>query len=216
MSYILICAVFYLIGSFPTAYILVKLKYGKNISEEGSGNIGARNTFDVTHSKIDGIIVLLTDLLKGFLPVLWFVNYSGFDPELILIPALLLLAGHNFSVWLKFRGGRGLATGAGIFLAVNFSVIIIWLVLYFVLSKLSKNIHIASAAALIILPMTLILMQGLVFRFTNPALRNSEGELTFLFSFCSSVCIIILFRHTEPLLTYFKNKKSNNKNIHKS
>ena len=155
MSFIFICFVFYLIGSLPTAYILVKLKHGKNISEEGSGNIGAMNTYDVTDSKSDGIIVLLIDLLKGFIPVIWFVNYSGYDPEMILIPALFLLAGHNFSIW-----------------------------------------------------------QGLVFQFTNPALKNSESELTFLFSFCSAVCIIILFKHIEPVLTYLKNKKTINNNIH--
>ncbi|MBK9405700.1 MAG: glycerol-3-phosphate acyltransferase [Ignavibacteria bacterium] len=214
MSFIFICFVFYLIGSLPTAYILVKLKHGKNISEEGSGNIGAMNTYDVTNSKSDGIIVLLIDLLKGFIPVIWFVNYSGYDPEMILIPALFLLAGHNFSIWLKFKGGRGLATGAGILLAVNYSLVLIWLMLYFVLYKLSKNVHIASAVALIILPMTLIVLQGLVFQFTNPALKNSESELTFLFSFCSAVCIIILFKHIEPVLTYLKNKKTINNNIH--
>ena len=214
MSFIFICFVFYLIGSLPTAYILVKLKHGKNISEEGSGNIGAMNTYDVTDSKSDGIIVLLIDLLKGFIPVIWFVNYSGYDPEMILIPALFLLAGHNFSIWLKFKGGRGLATGAGILLAVNFSLVVIWLLLYFVLYKLSKNVHIASAVALIILPMTLIVLQGLIFQFTNPALKDSESELTFLFSFCSAVCIIILFKHIEPVLTYLKNKKTINNNIH--
>lgn len=214
MSFIFICLVFYLIGSLPTAYILVKLKHGKNISEEGSGNIGAMNTYDVTKSKSDGIIVLLVDLLKGFIPVIWFVNFSGYDPEMILIPALFLLAGHNFSIWLKLKGGRGLATGAGILLAVNYSIVVIWLLLYFVLYKLSKNVHIASAVALIILPMTLIVLQGLVFQFTNPALKNSESELTFLFSFCSAVCIIILFKHIEPVLTYLKNKKTINNNIH--
>ena len=214
MSFIFICFVFYLIGSLPTAYILVKLKHGKNISEEGSGNIGAMNTYDVTDSKSDGIIVLLIDLLKGFIPVIWFVNYSGYDPEMILIPALFLLAGHNFSIWLKIKGGRGLATGAGMLLAVNYSFVVIWLLLYFVLYKLSKNVHIASAVALIILPMTLIVLQGLVFQFTNPALKDSESELTFLFSFCSAVCIIILIKHIEPVLTYLKNKKTINNNIH--
>lgn len=214
MSYILICAVFYLIGSFPTAYLLVKVKYGKNISNEGTGNIGAMNTFDVTHSKADGIIVLLTDLLKGYLPVFWYIKYSGFDPGMILIPALLLLAGHNYSVWMKFRGGRGLSTGSGILLAVNFLLVIIWLILYFVFNKLSKNVHIASSAALIILPMTLIIFQETVYQFTNPALRNTGNDLNFLFSFCSAVSIIILLRHIEPVLTYLQNKKTNNKNIH--
>ena len=108
------CTVFYLIGSIPTAYILVRLKYNKNLTEEGSGNIGARNTLDVTQSKSDGIIVLLVDLLKGLLPSLFLIMYSELNREEMILPMTLLVAGHNFSVWLKFKGGRGLSTAAGV------------------------------------------------------------------------------------------------------
>ena len=99
-----------MIGSIPTAYILIKIKYGKNLSEEGSGNIGARNTLDVTGSKADGIIVLLADLIKGLVPAFLLITYGDLGKWQLIIPLTLLVAGHNFSVWIKFKGGRGLAT----------------------------------------------------------------------------------------------------------
>lgn len=207
MLYFFVCLIFYLIGSFPTAYLLVKLKYKKSITELGSGNVGARNTFDVTNSKTDGIVVLLIDFLKGALPVLWFLNYSSFEPEQILLPAVLLLAGHNFSIWLKFKGGRGLSTAAGILAVINFTLVIIWLLLYFILYKLIKNVHISTVIALILLPLCLIILQTFILRFDNPAFSGIEDQFRFLFSLISSVCIVILLKHINPILDLMKKKK---------
>lgn len=206
MSLIIISIIFYLIGSFPTAYILVKYKYRKNLTLEGSGNIGARNTFDVTHSKIDGIIVLVIDFLKGLLPVLWFLNYSGLEPDLILIPSIFLLAGHNFSVFLKFKGGRGLATGAGIMVAINFMLVIIWLIFYSVAGIFIKNVHVACVVSLILLPLPVIFFQELIFQFNNPVFSGLNNQFQFLFSFCASICIIILVKHIEPVLELISKK----------
>jgi len=207
MSYFFVCLVFYLIGSFPTAYILVKLKYKKSITELGSGNVGARNTLDVTNSKSDGVIVLLIDFLKGALPVLLYLHYSSFDPELIIIPALMLLAGHNFSIWLKFKGGRGLATASGIMAVINFTLIIIWLTLYFVLNKLIKNVHVSTVIALILLPLTIIIFQPVILKFNNPVFANIEDQFRFLFSFTSAISIVILLKHITPVLDLLKKNK---------
>ena len=207
MSYFFVCLVFYLIGSFPTAYILVKLKYKKSITELGSGNVGARNTLDVTNSKSDGVIVLLIDFLKGALPVLLYLHYSSFDPELIIIPALMLLAGHNFSIWLKFKGGRGLATASGIMAVINFTLIIIWLTLYFVLNKLIKNVHVSTVIALILLPLTFIIFQPVILKFNNPVFANIEDQFRFLFSFTSAISIVILLKHITPVLDLLKKNK---------
>ncbi|MBP9191566.1 MAG: glycerol-3-phosphate acyltransferase, partial [Ignavibacteria bacterium] len=207
MSYFFVCLVFYLIGSFPTAYILVKLKYKKSITELGSGNVGARNTLDVTNSKSDGVIVLLIDFLKGALPVLLYLHYSSFNPELIIIPALMLLAGHNFSIWLKFKGGRGLATASGIMAVINFTLIIIWLTLYFVLNKLIKNVHVSTVIALILLPLTIIIFQPVILKFNNPVFANIEDQFRFLFSFTSAISIVILLKHITPVLDLLKKNK---------
>ncbi|MDQ3022359.1 MAG: glycerol-3-phosphate acyltransferase [Bacteroidota bacterium] len=206
MTLILICIVFYLIGSFPTAYILVKLKHKKELTREGSGNIGARNTFEVTNSKLDGGIVLAADFLKGLIPVLWFFKYAGFEPQLVLFPSLFLLIGHNYSVWLKFKGGRGLATGAGIMIAINFTVVLLWLLLYFIINKIIKNVHVSTVIALILLPVSILLLQDFILGFNNSSLINLENQFQFLFSFISSVCIIILLKHISPILEIVKNK----------
>jgi len=206
MSYFFVCLVFYLIGSFPTAYLLVKLKYKKSITELGSGNVGARNTLDVTNSKSDGVIVLLIDFLKGALPVFWFLYYSSFESRLIILPAVMLLAGHNFSIWLKFKGGRGLATAAGIMAVINFTLIIIWLTLYFVLNKLIKNVHISTVIALILLPLTIIILQPFILKFNNPVFANIEDQFRFLFSFTSAISIVILLKHITPVLDLLKKK----------
>ncbi len=173
----------------------------------GSGNVGARNTLDVTNSKSDGVIVLLIDFLKGALPVLLYLHYSSFNPELIIIPALMLLAGHNFSIWLKFKGGRGLATASGIMAVINFTLIIIWLTLYFVLNKLIKNVHVSTVIALILLPLTIIIFQPVILKFNNPVFANIEDQFRFLFSFTSAISIVILLKHITPVLDLLKKNK---------
>lgn len=209
MTLLLVCVLFYIIGSFPTAYILVKLKHKKILTLEGTGNIGARNTFDVTNSIFDGIVVLVIDFLKGLLPVLWFLNYSGFESGFVLFLALFLLIGHNYSVWLKFKGGRGLATGAGIMVAINFTLVILWLLFYFLLNKVIKNVHVSTVIALILLPLSVIFLQDFILKFNSSSLSYLNNQFQFLFAFCSSVCIIILLKHISPILEIIKLKKTN-------
>ena len=205
VNYILLCIAFYLIGSIPTAYILVKLKYKKNLTLEGTGNIGARNTFDVTNSKFDGIIVLILDFLKGLLPVLWLISSVKIKFGSLVFPILCLIIGHNYSIWLKFKGGRGLSTSAGIMAAVNFTLVILWLVFYFIAKALVKNVHIACVIALIILPLSIFILKDLILRFNNSSILF-EGGTSELFAFTSAVCIIILLKHIQPVLDFLKKR----------
>lgn len=206
MSLIIICVLFYLIGSFPTAYLIVKFRYKKSILNEGTGNAGASNTLDVTHSKVVASIVLITDLLKGLIPVLWFINFSGSDVSYVVFPSLSLIIGHNYSVWLGFKGGRGLATAAGIMLAVNFTLVILWLIYCYIFYKLSKSVHVASSVALILLPLSVIFLQDILLKFNNPELKVIDDQFRFLFSFSASVCIVILFRHISPVIQFLSKK----------
>lgn len=206
MGFVILCIIFYLIGSIPTAYILVKFKHKKNLTIEGTGNIGARNTFDVTNSKLDGVIVLVIDFLKGLVPVYWYLTSSAFEPELVIFPSLLLIIGHNYSIWLKFKGGRGLATAAGLMIIVNFSLVIIWLILYFILNRIIKNVHVSTVMALIILPLSIIFLQSYILKFNYSSLQTLTNQFQFLFSFCSAVCIVILSKHISPILEIFNKK----------
>ncbi len=207
MSYAVVCIVFYLIGSIPAAYIVVKFRYKKDITTEGSGNVGARNTFAVTKSKLDGTIVLAIDFLKGLLPVIWFLSYSDFFPQSILIPAASLVVGHNYSVWLKFKGGRGLATAAGIMIVINYLLVIIWLVTYFIFNLFIKNIHISTVIALLILPLTILVFPEFILKFTTVSVANISGSKIFLAELSAVISVIIMTKHIEPLRELIRNRK---------
>ena len=105
----------YLIGSIPTGLLLGKA-YGVDVRKEGSGNIGATNLYRTVGRKV-GIITLIGDCLKGLLPVV-VVKFSALPPEFAAWVGLAAFCGHVFSVFLKFKGGKGVATALGVFLAL--------------------------------------------------------------------------------------------------
>ncbi|MCX7661631.1 MAG: glycerol-3-phosphate 1-O-acyltransferase PlsY [Candidatus Omnitrophica bacterium] len=134
----------YLIGSIPTAYILGRLFKGVDIRKFGSGNVGATNAFRVLGKKI-GITVLIFDIFKGLFVVLllgdYLVSKLSFNPSLArIILGLTAVAGHIWTVFLKFKGGKGVATSLGVFLGLAlrieglgwtvFLVILSWLVIF--------------------------------------------------------------------------------------
>src|SRR5699024_2387663 len=115
---LLICAILaYLIGSFPTAYLVGKFFFHKNIFDYGSGNVGTTNAYRV-FGKYAGTLVLIIDILKGTLGALMPV-FFGLDHHWVLFVGICAVIGHCFSIFLKFRGGKAVATSAGILLAYN-------------------------------------------------------------------------------------------------
>lgn len=107
----------YLLGSIPTGYLIGKFLKGIDIREYGSGNPGATNVFRVV-GKTAGIMALLLDCLKGYLPVQIFVHSVSQNEWHLAFIGLAAIAGHNWSVFLNFRGGKGVATSLGVFLAL--------------------------------------------------------------------------------------------------
>ena len=139
LTMILLCLTTYLIGSIPFAYLYGKHIKKIDIREHGSKNVGATNALRVLGTKA-GIIVLVLDILKGLLPVIFFSkwigeNYSQFIPVLIGICAIL---GHTFTVFLKFKGGKGVATSAGVVLALDPIVCAIALLLFAIIVAITK------------------------------------------------------------------------------
>lgn len=116
MNYFLALSTAYIFGAFPTGFLLTRWLRGVDIREHGSGNPGATNVFRVV-GKTAGSITLLVDALKGFLPVLFFSRYFSSDLALSGI-ALAAIFGHTWTIFLKFRGGKGVATSLGVFLAL--------------------------------------------------------------------------------------------------
>ncbi len=197
---------FYLIGSIPTAYIYMSVKYGKNILEEGSGNSGAMNVYDVTKSKADGIIVLILDLLKGLVPALVFLWCTSYQPAQLILPATALVLGHNFPVWTRFKGGRGLSTAAGIMLAVNPALVLIWLVVYFAARKVIDNVHSAAAIALISVPTACWFFGKYLTKFSTIPEDTIYYHGDVLFFIALPVCFVALLKHVVPVYNFIKIK----------
>ena len=137
MEILIIAAIAYLMGSIPFGFLLTKIFLKKDIREIGSGNIGATNALR-TGNKIIGFSTLFLDVVKAILPILYAKFYYS---EFIYITSLCTFLGHVFPVWLKFKGGKGVATYVGILFAINvylgFVFIITWLII-FVLSRFSS------------------------------------------------------------------------------
>ena len=136
----------YLMGSIPFGFILTKIFLKKDIREIGSGNIGATNALR-TGNKVIGYSTLILDILKAVVPV---VYVKIFYQDFLYIASLCVFLGHIFPIWLKFKGGKGVATYLGILFAINFYFGIIfilsWLVTFFItkFSSLSSLIGAAS------------------------------------------------------------------------
>jgi glycerol-3-phosphate acyltransferase PlsY len=154
---LLVIATAYLIGSIPTGLLLGKA-YGIDVRKEGSGNIGATNLYRTVGRKV-GIITLIGDCLKGMLPVL-LVKASTFPPELAAWVGLAAFCGHVFSLFLKFKGGKGVATALGVFLALAPVAVTIAIALFAVLLFIWRYVSLGSIAAAAAMPLAVYLLGG--------------------------------------------------------
>ena len=118
MGNIFVVFLVYLSGSIPFGLILTKFFIKKDVRTIGSGNIGATNVLR-TGNRYLAITTLILDILKGYAPIIFIINYF---PHLVELSALVAFLGHVFPVWLKFKGGKGVATYLGILLALSFSL----------------------------------------------------------------------------------------------
>lgn len=170
LSYILTAVGAYLLGSIPFGYLAAKAK-GIDIRTVGSGNIGATNAMRVLGKPI-GITVLLLDALKGFAAVAWMTpeiynwiepHYFGLAPGFALASAatqmkfmvlggVCAVLGHNYTCWLKFKGGKGIATTAGVYLALAPWAVLIALVVFVLALLLTRYVSVGSISGAIALP----------------------------------------------------------------
>lgn len=173
----------YLIGSIPAGYLMAKAVKGIDIRQHGSGNPGATNVFRVA-GPVPGVLTFVVDFLKGLVPVLLAVRYFGNTYELYWILAgLAVLAGNMWSVFMGFKGGKGVATGAGIFFALlpvpaAAAFITFWIVFF-----ITRYVSVASITAAISLP---------VFSFLN-----HQPPAISVFAACAAA--LIIFRHRSNI-----------------
>jgi len=156
MEYLIIALASYLLGSIPFGFILTKIFLKKDIRDIGSGNIGATNALR-TGNKLLGYGTLILDITKAVLPVLYVkFNY----PEYIFITSLCTFLGHVFPIWLKFKGGKGVATYVGILFSINLILGLIFVVSWAFTFLLSKYSSLSSLIASLIIPVYLIIFEN--------------------------------------------------------
>ena len=148
MDLIVICFISYLMGSIPFGFLLTKIFLNKDIRKIGSGNIGATNALR-TGNKIIGICTLIFDILKAIFPILLIKFYF---PEYIYVSSLSVFLGHLFPIWLKFKGGKGVATYVGILFCLNFLIGIIFILTWFLIYFIFKFSSLSSLTASLIIP----------------------------------------------------------------
>lgn len=147
----------YLLGSVPYGYIVGRIR-GLDVRQHGSGNIGASNVMRLLGVPA-GILVLLLDASKGYLGVAM-MRMAGFDmPELLLLAGLCAVVGHTWSVFLRFRGGRGVASSLGVVIALAPTVAGIAFLSWVIVLVLTRYISLASVIAGAVLPIAMILLK---------------------------------------------------------
>lgn len=203
----------YLLGSIPFGYLIVRASGGGDVRRHGSGNIGATNVARVS-GKLSGLLTLALDAAKGSLAVClasWVTGgtITGGNIRWMMVAALLALIGHLFPVWLGFRGGRGVATGAGVFLPVCWQAVVGAAAVWLIVVVFWRYVSLASLAAAASLPLLVYLLYvrepGLA-----PPLVVSAGT--------SAAMALVIWRHrpniarlldgSEPRFTMIRDRKS--------
>ena len=154
MDTFLIGLISYIMGSIPFGFILTKIFLKKDIREIGSGNIGATNALR-TGNKAIGYSTLILDILKAIVPVIY---VKIFYQDFLYIASLCAFLGHVFPIWLKFKGGKGVATYLGILFAINFYFGIIFIISWFVTFFISKYSSLSSLIGSASIPIYLLIL----------------------------------------------------------
>ncbi|MDM7274346.1 glycerol-3-phosphate 1-O-acyltransferase PlsY [Sulfurihydrogenibium azorense] len=187
-SFFIYVLITYLIGSIPFGLIVGKI-FGKDVRKEGSGNIGATNVTRVIGKKA-GILVLLLDALKGFFPV--YIAKYYFPSKYVSIIALTAVIGHCFSIYLKFKGGKGVATAFGVLLALSLKVALIVLTFWLGVFLTTGYVSLAS-----------VLSAGISWSVIYVLLDDIYYTFAGFF-----IAIIIIFKHKSNLDRFLEGKEN--------
>ena len=197
----LVIIVAYLLGSIPFGYLIVRAKKGDDIRQTGSGGTGATNV-SRRAGKVAGVLTLLFDALKGAAAVLiarWILNVpaegvhsvanlQSLDAWFVAAAALAVMMGHIFPVWLKFRGGKGVATGVGVFLVLMPAVVGMAAFIFVAIVWLTRYVSLGSIVAALSIPVLL----WLKFNFADP-----DGNSAPLMTVAVVGALLIVFAHRE-------------------
>ena len=190
MEVFFIALISYLLGSIPFGFLLTKLFLKQDIRNIGSGNIGATNVLR-TGNKLIGFSTLFLDILKAVIPII-FIKYNF--PDFIFISSLSVFLGHVFPVWLKFKGGKGVATYVGILFCINYVLGFVFIISWFIIFLLSKYSSLSSLLASLIIPIYHFFLIG------------DKNHFFFIILF-----ILIFYTHRENIKRLKNNTESKTK-----
>jgi len=180
MNVLLIIMMSYLLGSIPFGYILIRVFRGQDIRQSGSGNIGATNVSRTSPAL--GAMTLLLDAFKGLAAVLMTRALFPVRPGLMGLAAFMAIVGHVFPVWLRFRGGKGVATGLGSFVVLVPKVVLIMIGIFIGIFLMFRYISLASILTVALFPLLAWLI-------------NPSQQAFPLFLFMSAASILIVLKH---------------------
>jgi acyl phosphate:glycerol-3-phosphate acyltransferase len=193
LSFVLTVLLAYLLGSIPTGYLVARAR-GMDIRDVGSGNIGATNVFR-SMGRGAGVVVLTVDFLKGLVacglvpPMLLMMlgprdsRMEGWVEAMAVAGAVAAILGHNYTCWLRFKGGKGIATSAGVLTALVPWALLIILIVWLVVFGLWRYVSLASIAASLALP---------------PAVWMTGGSVT-LIAICTGLTCLAVYKHRSNL-----------------
>jgi len=204
MEYLISSAIGFLLGSIPSAYLIVKKTKGINILDSGSGNAGAYNSYEVSNSKFIGLLVLLADTMKGTLSVLVPILIY---PDIFVTAGLSLLfavLAHCYNPWIGFPGGRGLATAAGGAVVILPFLFLVWSILWVIFYLMKKDISLSNIAATIMALIILFITSDIAVKYTFLVPEN-QSTLVVL---TTAILVIIFIKHIEPLKELISKEKA--------
>ncbi|MFW6305971.1 MAG: glycerol-3-phosphate 1-O-acyltransferase PlsY [Bacillota bacterium] len=193
MNFMIVLLISYLIGAIPFAYLITRLITGKDVRKHGSGNVGATNAARVMGFKY-GILVAILDIAKGILAVIIARNLltQGSPTYFLLISSLFVIIGHNWSVFLNFSGGKGVATTFGVIISLFPLVFLYFLIIWILLVIITRYVSLASIVSAGVVPFLVYFNKGNIY------------EIIFTLIFA----LLIIFRHSSNIKRLLNGEES--------
>ncbi len=192
--FLIACSAAFFLGAVPNAYIIGTWLKGVDLRKEGSGNVGATNAFRVLGKRI-GMLILILDMLKGFVPAMFFVslfsvpNIGLHQIDMAFLVGLAAVLGHIFTPFLNFKGGKGIATSIGVFLAVVPLAMLIMLGIIIPVIVLTRIVSIGSLTGAFLMP---------------PLIKIFHPDASLLFYLTILLSLLIVYRHRDNIKRLLK------------
>jgi glycerol-3-phosphate acyltransferase PlsY len=157
LIFIVILLIIYLIAAIPTGVVLARLMGSEDVRQAGSGNIGATNVYRVA-GKLAGVLTLVGDILKGFLPLLAFRSWMSPTPTQLGIACCIAIIGHCYPIYLKFKGGKGIAIALGVFLILSPKAVLGALIIFIITVATTRYVSLGSILAAMSAPLLILML----------------------------------------------------------